>query len=145
MAVKADWGQSALGGLGTDDDAFAESPASTATVPKVDPFDSKSSAMAMLNMIDSTMPVAGIGLDTPPEELHRMLKISIQREARLDAAGITCDLKDCPEMSCLACPYNKSGDDDDPKQTLCRVGMEQTIISAYLLAQSKGEPVGQPR
>lgn len=101
----------------------------------------------MLNMIDSASPVAGITMETPTEELERMLSFSLKREARLDAAGITCDLKERSEMSCLACPFNKCGDDDDPKQTLCRVGMEQTILSAYLIAQHRGEPVahGQRR
>ena len=135
MAVKADWGQSQLDGIGGSDSD------QRCRAPKVDPFDSGRSALTMLNMIDSTNPVAGISMETPPEELQRMLSLSVKREARLDAAGITCDLKDCSEMSCLACPFNKCGDDNDPKQTLCRVGMEQTIISAYLIAQSRGEPV----
>lgn len=137
MAVKADWGQSRLDGC---DDFAADSPGSK-RVQKVDPFDTTRSALTMLNMIDSANPVSGITMETSPQELQRMLSLSVKREARLDAAGITCDLKDCSEMSCLACPFNKCGDDNDPKQTLCRVGMEQTIISAYLIAQSRGEPV----
>lgn len=99
----------------------------------------------MLQMIDSNMPVADVSITTEPAELRRMMGISLKREARLDAAGITCDLKECQEYTCLACPFNGCHDDENPKQTLCRIGMEQDILSTLLLAQSRGEPVGEPR
>lgn len=93
----------------------------------------------MLNAIQSTMPVAQVSLDTPVERLEQMLAHSIEREGRYFKAGITCDLKDCDEHACLACPFNKSTDDDHPRQHLCRLGMEQEVLSTYILAQQKGE------
>lgn len=110
--------------------------------PEIDPFDPQRSVLSMLNMVQSTMPVSRISLDTPAEELQRMLAHSIEREGRYFKAGITCDLKDYGEHACLACPFNKSADDDHPKQHLCRIGMEQEILSTYILAQQRGERVG---
>lgn len=136
MTIKADWGQSALDGCA---DLESEPARTTRTF---DPFDAARSALSMINLIDSKMPVSGVCLETPVEELHRMLSISIRREARLDAAGVTCALKEKAECSCLACPFNKSQDDHDPKQSLCRIGMEQNILTTYILAQEQGETVG---
>lgn len=139
MAVKADWGTSQLDGM------CADEPAETRSRPKVDPFESGRSALTMLNMIDSTEPVGDVTLETPPEELHRMLSISIKREGRLFDRGVTCDLKECGEVTCLACPFNEAHDDESDKQTLCRIGMEQEILSTFLIAQSQGVQVGQSR
>lgn len=139
MAVKADWGQSQLDGLD------AAEPADKRRSPKVDPFDSGRSALAMLNMIDSTEPAAGVTIETPPEELQRMLSIAIRREGRLFDRGVTCSLKDCGEVACLACPFNEAHDDESDKQTLCRIGMEQEILTTFLIAQNQGVQVGQSR
>lgn len=137
MSIKADWGQSTLEGCADED---GSSPKSAA--PLFDPFDAAVSAASMLNSIENSMPVASVSLDTPVDELQRMLSVSIKREGRFDAVGITCALKDMPGSSCVACPLNRSRNDDDPKQALCRIGMEQEILSTYLLAQGHGERVG---
>lgn len=133
MAIKADWGAQAV---------VDELPTELQESEKFDPFDAARSAWTMINALDKTQPVADITLETPVSVLRAMLSVSVKREARFDAAGITCALKDCGEVSCLACPFNKAADDDDPKQTLCKIGMEQDILATYLLAKAHGDKCG---
>jgi hypothetical protein len=131
MTIKADWGETAVSECAAEGGQ------------KFDPFGGARSALSVLNKIDSAMPVSEVSLDTPAEELRRMLAFSLKREGWLADQGVTCELKDCGEFSCLACPFNKCSDDSDPpKQHLCKIGMTQEILSTFLIAQRKGEPVG---
>lgn len=113
---------------------------------EVDPFDSPSFA-AMTDSANNTLdaaapvttapqvPMKPISLDTPQAELRDYLAGLTRREARLSDAGMTCDLKDQDDMSCLACPLNEAENDDEPKAALCRIGMAQEVTCAHLLAQ----------
>lgn len=84
------------------------------------------------------IPMRAISVETPTEDLREYLRSLNRREARLDATGITCPIKDNPEMSCLACPVSKANDLDDPKAALCRIGKAQEKTVAVALAQKHG-------
>lgn len=112
----------------------------------VDPFDSPNFASTdtINNTVDavapatttrSLPPMKPISLETPEPELHDYLGSLTRREARLFDAGITCDLKDQDDMSCLGCPLNEAENDDEPMAALCRIGMAQEVTCAHLLAQ----------
>jgi hypothetical protein len=108
MGVKANW---------FADDLSAES----------DPF----SAMNM-----SISPV--VSIESSEDELYARLQELLKREARLDAVGITCPLKDMPDASCLACPVCKLGDPNSRLSALCRVGQEQERVMTMVAAKQVG-------
>lgn len=118
VSVRADWGLQALD-LGDSE--------------KVDPFDAASSAW----MTNDAAPDWGfaISIETPSEELRRLLGIVVSSEMRMGAKGLTCAIKDSPETTCLACPLSRANDDSSPKRHLCRAGREQERLSTLLLAQ----------
>lgn len=79
-----------------------------------------------------------ISLDSSTAELNARLRDLIKREGRLFNMGITCDLRDCSESTCLACPVSKLGDPDSPLSALCRIGQEQERVTTTLLAKTVG-------
>lgn len=81
------------------------------------------------------IPMRKVSIDTPEADLRNYLGALVRGEARLFDAGITCDLKDQDDMSCLACPLSKAKDPDDPKSALCRRGQAQEVVTSTLLAQ----------
>lgn len=78
-------------------------------------------------------------LETPLEELEARLRELLQREANLDASGITCALKERAEVACSACPISEFGK-ETKLAALCRLGREQERILALIHAkQMEGE------
>lgn len=97
---------------------------------------SEPSTSINLMLIDDVR-MGPISLDTPVAQLNTDLAALDRREARLFDAGITCELKRDPYMSCLACPVSKAQDDSDVKCGLCRIGVTQEVTTAMLLAKER--------
>lgn len=89
---------------------------------------------------DAALPFGStvISLDSSVAELDHRIKDLVQREGRLFNMGITCDLRDCTESTCLACPVSKLGDPESPLSALCRIGQEQERVITMRLAKSVG-------
>lgn len=152
--MKADWHQLNDSSALTDGDPFAGvGPMASAN------FSAMSGDQTTLGDLDT--PVAAVSNATPVDEdrgyyippisvedgvatLRDRLGQLVQREARLDSIGITCPLKDCEDMTCLACPFTEAGNDEERKAALCQIGQQQEIVLAHLLAAKsrEGEPVG---
>jgi hypothetical protein len=118
VAIKTEWFQTAA-------DADVGSP--------VDPFDAASS-IPMGNAIHD-LPMQSISLDMPMDQLEARAAILVKREGRFYDQGITCAIKDLPDMSCLACPFSKADDPENRKCGLCKVGREQDIVGTYMIAK----------
>ena len=119
MAIKTDWFQTAA-----DADVGSSG---------VDPFDPASS-IPMGNAIHN-LPMQPISLDMSLEQLEARAAILVKREGRFYDQGITCAIKDKPDMSCLACPFSKAEDSTNRKCGLCKVGREQDIVGTYMIAK----------
>lgn len=83
-----------------------------------------------------------IDLSQRTARLNLRLKELIYREGRLDALGITCDLKDERDILCTLCPVSMAGDEDAPLGDLCRVGREQESVCTQLAVESRGAAQG---
>lgn len=71
---------------------------------------------------------AGVVLDLTASEaeLETQLRGLIVREGRMDATGLTCDLKDRGQ-DCLRCQHGTL-DAEDPRNRLCRLGKDQQMV-----------------
>lgn len=105
----------------------------------VDPFESASSGPIVIGERPSWS--APVSIDTDSAELQNRLCVSLRREARLFDGGITCEFKEMPDFSCLACPFSEADDEESKKCALCRIGSDQEVISTLLLAKQR-QPVG---
>lgn len=107
---------------------------------KADWFDRPADADGTDPFADAPLPFGStfVSLDSSPEELDIRIRDLIKREARLFKMGITCDLRDCAESTCLACPVSKLGDPDSPLSALCRIGQEQERVVTMRLAKTVG-------
>lgn len=77
-----------------------------------------------------------LSIETPIDELERLMGLLTRTERRLFDQGVTCPFKDRPEFSCLACPFSKAEDrENSPKRHLCRVGCDQERVATLLIAQ----------
>lgn len=88
------------------------------------------------------LPMVVATIDTPEDELRERLVISVRREARLYQAGISCELKDNAEVTCLACPYSEAENPESKKSGLCRLSKSQDVLLTLLHAKRVGRPVG---
>lgn len=68
-----------------------------------------------------------IDLAATEGELFETLKALVGREGRLDAAGLTCDLKDAGQ-DCRTCVM-AALDASDPRLRLCRVGKDERLVA----------------
>lgn len=68
-----------------------------------------------------------IDLSASEDDLFRLLKRLMYREARLFDKGLTCGLKDGGQ-NCLHCPA-ASLDETDPKSVLCRLGKDEQTVA----------------
>jgi len=107
---------------------------------KADWFDRSADASDTDPFADAPLPFGStfVSMDTPADELQQRIKDLLKREARLFDMGITCDLRDCSESTCLACPVSKLGDPDSPLSALCRIGQEQERVITMSLAKTVG-------
>jgi hypothetical protein len=105
---------------------------------KADWFTSPADLDAPDPFADAPLPFGStvISLDSSIADLDARIKDLMKREGNLFEMGITCDLKDCAEASCLACPVSKLGDADSPLSALCRIGQEQERVITMRLAKS---------
>lgn len=72
-----------------------------------------------------------IDVSTDEARIHTMLEETVRREARLDAIGVTCPIKDRAETSCFACPVYR-GASEERIAPLCRLGREQETLLTKL-------------
>ncbi len=107
---------------------------------KADWFTDQSAADALDPFADAPLPFGStvISLDSPVAELDSRISDLLTREGRLFDMGITCDLRDATESTCLACPVSKLGDPDSPLSALCRIGQEQERVITMRLAKTVG-------
>ncbi len=107
---------------------------------KADWFSGPAQATAPDPFADSPLPFGStlISLDSSLAELDEKIRDLNRREGNLFDMGITCDLRDCSESTCLACPVSKLGDPDSPLSALCRVGQEQERVVTTRLAKTVG-------
>lgn len=116
--IRADWHQHAV---------------ATADNAAIDPFDAASlSVVATTDFSPGGLPIT---IDSSTAELSDRLDALLAWEGRLDARGITCPIKDLPDVSCGACPISKADDTDDPLHPLCRVGISQESVATTLIAK----------
>jgi hypothetical protein len=80
-----------------------------------------------------------VGIETPIDVLQARLSGLIRREGALFEKGVTCSLKDNPEMSCIACPFSKAESPElEGECQLCRIGVGQERLSTLILAKHHG-------
>lgn len=84
-----------------------------------------------------------IDLSKPTAQLTVRLTELLNREGRLEAIGVTCDLKSRSDVVCSACPISRAGDPTAPLGALCRVGREQESVCTQLAVQGQHEPSGE--
>lgn len=77
-----------------------------------------------------------ISLDSDTAVLDGRIRDLLRREGNLFEMGITCDLRDAAESTCLACPVSKLGDPDSPLSALCRIGQEQERVVMTRMAKT---------
>lgn len=77
-----------------------------------------------------------IVLTGPTAELDRALVRSVEREARLEADGVSCKIKSVGDASCHACPLYR--DDDSPMAELCAIGREQERLCTLIAVRRHG-------
>lgn len=129
--MRANWHQNTA--VHVADDPFA---ATSAAAAPVSPTQGAHSSRTMtIGAKDISM--KPISLDTPVPELQDHLRCLVRQEARLFDAGTTCALKDSDDMSCLACPVSEADNPDVPKCALCRLGQDEEVTLATLLAAQR--------
>lgn len=70
-------------------------------------------------------------------ELVAAIEMTLRREQRLDAAGVTCPIKGAPGVCCSACPIART-DNMDPVTALCALGREQeSLLTRDAVARSQ--------
>jgi hypothetical protein len=129
--VRANWHQNSVALM--EGDPFEAQPQLAASVDPTSPAHSSQT----MTIGSQHIPMKPISLDTPVAELRDDLRSLLRREARLFDAGMTCDLKDAPDMNCLACPVSQADNPDVPKCALCRIGQAQEVTLATLLAAER--------
>lgn len=77
-------------------------------------------------------------LQTSMAVLDGRLAELLRREANADAAGITCSIKDLPDMTCSACPVCEEGQ-NTRKSALCRLGREMERVMALATVKRHGD------
>lgn len=87
---------------------------------------------------DVTVQGSLIDLHNTEPKLREDLHDLVQREMRLDSAGVTCAIRAEPGSSCMACPMF-TADDMDPISVLCRVGREQERVVTLLAVALHGD------
>lgn len=58
-------------------------------------------------------------------ELQVKVAEELSQEAMLWEAGIRCEIKDHPDVTCHACPVSAHADPESPMQALCLLGRAQ--------------------
>lgn len=78
---------------------------------------------------DSVVLSTGLTVDLTgtEEEIHEGLRRSLDLEAQLFNAGVTCELKDGGQ-DCLTCAMYVADRAEEPRAPLCRLGRDQRIM-----------------
>lgn len=79
-----------------------------------------------------------VTLESPIEELQRLLGLTQRTNNRLMNAGQDCDLRWQSEVSCLACPLSEANNPGSPKCHLCRTSTQEERLTTILLAKQAG-------
>lgn len=95
-----------------------------------------------------SMPPEEIGerIDLQDEGAHLMVRIS-ELGGRIESMrrrGLSCEIRDTPETTCLACPLSSAGVEGHPMRMLCKTGREYdrvcTKVSAMFVMQQQQVP-----
>jgi hypothetical protein len=95
-----------------------------------------------------SMPVEEVGerVDLKDEGARLMLRIS-ELGGRIESMrrrGLSCEIRDTPETTCLACPLSSAGVEGHPMRMLCKTGREYdrvcTKVSAMFVMQEQQIP-----
>ena len=97
----------------------------TLNVPTADPF-------SVPERIEDVGVPINLAADGRSAELRRERVDALEREAKLDAAGHRCEIKDNPETTCYACPLYRDTDE------LCQSGRTQERVCTELRVISLG-------
>lgn len=116
MSVKAVWHSGTTTPADVDEDPFGDVPSAVTVATPV------------------SVPSVGLPIDLGGDEasLSRRLVELLDKEAQLDAEGLTCELKWDRQVTCLACPLGDKG-------PLCALGREQETVSTTLAVRRHGE------
>lgn len=126
MSVKANWGFQALeAGGDTADDSGQKS----------DPFSAAS--LASMNLVTADW-MFDVGLESPVEEIHRLLGLTVRSQNRMFNAGVDCELRWRGDTSCLACPLSEADNPESPKCHLCRSSIQEERLETILAAKAVG-------
>lgn len=79
-----------------------------------------------------------IDLAGPTARLDVRLEELLRREAELDTLGVSCSLKERPDVVCTLCPISEA-ENDSPLGGLCRVAREQEAVCTQLAVQRHAE------
>lgn len=82
-----------------------------------------------------------IDLTSRGDRLHLRLVELARREGRFTEINVTCEIKNRPDVTCLACPLSEAGDKESALGHICRIGREQEMVAteAVVLAQREAE------
>lgn len=79
-----------------------------------------------------------VTLETPMEELQRLLGLTQRSNNRLYNEGHDCELRWRPESSCLACPLSQANNPGSPKRQLCRTSTQEERLTTFIAAKQAG-------
>jgi hypothetical protein len=127
VSVKADWGIQALEEAGGD--------TADGSGQKSDPFSAAS--LASMNLAPADW-MFDVGLESPVEELQRLLGLTVRSQNRMFNAGVDCHLRWRSDVSCLACPLSDAENPESPKHFLCRCSMQEERLETILAAKAVG-------
>lgn len=128
MSLRANWGLQAVGDAGDS--------APDGDGGSFDPFSSAS--LAGMNLTADNDWMFEVSLDSPIEELERLLGLTQRSNNRLMNAGQDCELRWQPEVSCLACPLSEANNPGVEKCHLCRTSTQEERLTTILLAKQAG-------
>lgn len=77
-----------------------------------------------------------VDLDTPSEEIERLLGITNRSQNRMMNAGVDCSIRWRPDTSCLACPLSAADDPSSDRCHICRTSTQEETLLTVLAAKS---------
>lgn len=136
MSVQADWGVQTLPDAAEAEVDPFESPSLTAMGFPASTAPATPSTLGPATAADWMFPVS---MDTPPEELRRLLGLTQRTQNRLFNEGMDCELRWRQGSTCLACPLSEADNPASPKCHLCRTSCQEERLETVALAQRFGD------
>lgn len=76
-----------------------------------------------------------VTLETPMDELMRLLGLTQRSNNRLYNAGQDCALRWRSDSSCIACPLSEANNPGSPKCQLCRTSTQEERLTTIIAAK----------